>query len=130
MLTDEIVRVYLDKNPKDMTREELESEVRGWREIWIRCDDKTQWLLRLLGKPVRVVRRDYKGDFGELKGVIFEPVEYILEEIDAVYDSVSSERMIERRERRINATMVIAIDEIAGQISEEDYKKAAENEEG
>jgi len=108
-----------------MTHEELVKEVAIWREMWLRCDVKTQWLLRLLGRPVRVVRRDYKGDFGELKGVIFEPAEYILEEIDMVYDSVSSERMVERRERRINATMVIAIDEIGGQISEDEYKGAA-----
>ncbi len=129
MDTDEIIDVYLGKEMKNMTREELENEVKVWRELWLRCDIKAQWLLRLVGKPVRVVRRDYKGDFGELKGVVFEPVEYILEEIDAVYDSVSSERIIERRERRINATMVIAIDEIAGQISEEDYKKASGDEE-
>lgn len=53
---------------KDMSRSEVEDELQKWRNLWTWVEADVQWWLTHVGRPCRVVRRDYHsivGTFGQ-----------------------------------------------------------------
>ncbi len=114
-MSDGVIREFLalaKPDITDMTLEDLQSEVQGWRTVLGMLPREVfEWLARI-HEPIRFIKRNYQGHVGVLLGVSFEPVEYILGLDEAVFDSLKGQRMVESKQLTIPANAVMYFEAI------------------
>jgi hypothetical protein len=81
----------------ELTVEQMQSLEQMWRTLWGWTDDTVKRFLFRIGTTIRLMRRDYKGNIGELGQVKFEPIQLEIATYEKSYNMTDGKYYYERK---------------------------------
>lgn len=96
----------------DMSIEELQSEVQGFRAmVEVMPPEILEWMCRI-GEPFRVVTRKYEAKTGVLTHVSMEPKDFTLLLVETGFDMLRGTRTIEEKRLTIGPEIVAYYEDV------------------
>ena len=108
---------------KKLSLTELRHREETWRALWSWIPDDVKYLIYRIGSTVRLVRRDYKGSFGELGAIKFTPSEYELAVYEKHYSENDGKWYYETKVMRIPSGAVMMLEFVQERQLAEDVEK-------
>ena len=115
--TDEVDDLMVELH--NLSREELENQLYGYRRIWLLLDTETKYLLESVGELFALIRRDYHRLIGTLLKVKFQPASYTIGQYERIFDSAAKLKeplctgyVYEKKESTLLANMVLSYEKI------------------
>lgn len=114
------------KPAKELDPEELLKEVKYWRNVYSSLNSQAKRVIDMLGKQIRLTKRNYRHEMGLLVGIDFNLERFVIQTVTRDYDSAESKYFWRDKQKTIDSDIIHSFELIRKQVEEEEEHKIPE----